>query len=178
MIFIASKTNERHGAFAYQPLIYAAFLGKHEKQLLTFYSDVFNWTEGNESWYSQESILRQLGFMSPASYQSARKRLEELGWISTYLRLRQGNTHPSVHVKVMLGRDDPDLFLRRGGRTPEEAEAYEALRKHFSIQHPRLCKHPKFKKLGYIHQDQSTKFNISLMDAKKYSLTKKIYEEI
>lgn len=155
-----TDSSNRHGPFAYQPIIYEAFLDKHEKLLLGFYCWAYNWTEDEPSYYSQERITRDL-CISGATYQKTRNKLERLGWISTQKRKLRNHDFTSVHVWVHIGRDDPEEAAKRGGRQPADRDAYEAMKHQFRERHPSLCR-PKFKMPHLSFQNQTMRIQKEL----------------
>ena len=91
----------KEGFFDYAERVKLAKLDLKSKALLWFYAYTFNWTEGKPSYYTQEQICAYVGF-SPSTFQSARRRLIELGWIKTY----KASYDLPVFVTVKKGRDD------------------------------------------------------------------------
>ena len=111
--------------------------------------------------------------MSPATYQSTRDQLEELGWISIKLKYSSPSaSYKSVYVTIHCGEDDKKRaatiqaarvkqaekdktkdnlleeaqgFEFRGGRTPEEEEKFKASITHFEKVEPHLVRKRKFK---------------------------------
>lgn len=177
---------KRDGLFAYNEVIYQAYLNRYQHSLLCYYAVAYNWTKNEASWHSQETICRTLD-MSPAVYQQAKEDLERLGWISTEKRFRKGGDKVSVYVTVHCGRDDekraaqiaklrhskiareakaakgteaeivdPETFV--GGRNPEEARKFQASIDRFNEIYPNLAKKPKFKKLAFPSVSQAAKF--------------------
>lgn len=160
---------ERRGLFAYNEVIFQAYLSKTQHSLLAYYAMAFNWTNMEPSYHSQEKICRILD-MSPSTYQTARDELEDLGWISTKLQFTPNSEKKSVHVWVHCGRDDSRRASKieqarikkaskeaqdiledtepldfRGGRNPAEWKKYEKAKDNFERLHPELAKKPKFK---------------------------------
>lgn len=155
-----TESSNRYGPFAYQPLIYEAFLGKHEKLLLGFYCWAYNWTEDEPSYYSQERIIRDLS-MSGDTYQKSRRTLERLGWISTQKKKMRNQEFSSVQVWVHVGRDDPEEAAKHKGRQPADREAYEAMKANFIEKHPSMCR-PKFKMPYKAFQNQTMRIQKEL----------------
>lgn len=175
-------TKERNGLFAYNEVIYQAFLTKPQHALLTYYAVAYNWTEKEASFHSQALICRTLD-MSPSTYQKTRKELENLGWISVESKYRSpAAAHKSVYVTVHCGKDDEDRaatiqaarvkqaekaktkdelweeaqgFEFRGGRTPEEEKKFRHSIAHFERVEVHLAKTPKFKKSAIPLRSQS-----------------------
>lgn len=161
-----TTTKQNWGFFAYQPIIYAAILGKHEKMLLSFYAWAYNWTENSPSFYSQESIVTAIPIGND-TYQKARENLERLGWIRTQKKKLAGHDYPSILVTIHIGRDEPIAFAKKGGRQPADLEAYENLKLVFAKAHPDLVRQPKFKKQYFEVQSQSIKIQKELLNEKK-----------
>lgn len=167
------ETKERYGLFAYNEVIYQAFLTKNQHSLLAYYAVAYNWTDKEASFHSQGQICRTLD-LAPATYQETRKQLEKLGWISVEIRYRSpAATHKSVFVTVHCGKDDEDRAARiqaarvkqakkdktkdelweeahgfefRGGRTPDEEKKFKASIAHFERVEYHLAKKPLFNK--------------------------------
>ena len=163
---------QRVGLFAYNEVIYQAFLTKSQHALLAFYAVHYNWTKKKPSFHSQDLICRTLD-MTKGTYQETRKRLEELGWISVELKFGSpAANHKSVYVKVHCGKDDEKRaaqiqaarvkaakkaktkdalweeaqeFEFRGGRTPEEEQKFKESIAHFEKVESHLARKPKFK---------------------------------
>ena len=159
---------EREGLFAYNDVIYRAYLSKTQHTLLAYYAVAYNWTNGEASYHSQEQICRIL-HMSPGTYQSTRDELESLGWISIEKKFLPNADKKSVFVTVHCGRDDgkraakiaterqnkalkklelledAEAFDFMGGRNPTEQKKYEQAIFHFENKHPDLSRKPKFK---------------------------------
>ena len=95
-----TSTVER-GYFDYAEKVKLAKIDLKAKALLWFYAYTFNWTEGKPCFYTQEQICAYVGF-SPSTFQSARRRLIELGWIKTH----KASYDLPVFVTVKIGRDD------------------------------------------------------------------------
>ena len=91
----------KEGFFDYAERIKLAKLDLKAKALLWFYAYTFNWSEGKPSYYTQEQICAYVGF-SPSTFQSAKSRLIELGWIKTH----KASYDLPVFVTVKNGRDD------------------------------------------------------------------------
>lgn len=175
-------TSERTGLFAYNEVIYQAFLTKSQHALLAYYAVHYNWTEKKPSFHSQAQICRILD-MTKATYQTARDQLESLGWISIETKFASPSSdRKSVHVTVHCGKDDEkraekiqaervkqarkdktrdnlleeaEEFEFRGGRTPEEEKKFRASIAHFEAVEKHLAKKPKFKKSVIPHRSQS-----------------------
>lgn len=97
------KENKREGQFAYTPIVHRAKLDLKCKALLWHYTVTYNWTERKASYYTQDQICAYVS-MSPSTYQKARKRLLELGWIIERKIARE----LPVFVTPRVGRDDPE----------------------------------------------------------------------
>ena len=164
---------ERVGLFAYNEVIYQAFLTKSQHSLLAYYAVAYNWTEQKPSWHSQDQICRTLD-MTKATYQTTRDQLETLGWISIEKKYASpAANHKSIYVTVHCGKDDQKRaatiqaarvklanknktkdnlleeaqgFEFRDGRTPHEEEKFKASIAHFERVEKHLAKKPKFKK--------------------------------
>ncbi len=102
-----NEKRKRDGFLEYASRVHSAVLDTKCKVLLWHYAFGFNWKEKNPSFYTQKNICLLTG-MSPSSYQSARKRLLELGWIIQKKRGRR----QSVLVTPQIGRDDPKVESR------------------------------------------------------------------
>jgi hypothetical protein len=102
-----NEKKKRDGFLEYASRVHAAVLDTKCKVLLWHYAYGFNWNESRPSFYSQKNICRLTG-MSPSSYQSARKRLLELGWIIEKKRGRR----QSVLVTPQIGRNDQEVESR------------------------------------------------------------------
>lgn len=165
-------TKERNGLFAYNEVIYQAFLTKSQHSLLAYYAVAYNWTGQEASFHSQALICRTLD-MTPATYQKIRKELENLGWISVEIKYRNpAAAHKSVYVTVHCGKDDKNRaatiqatrvkqakkaktkdelweeaqgFEFRGGRTPDEEKKFRDSIAHFEKVEEHLAKQPEFK---------------------------------
>lgn len=176
--FHDKESKEQTGLFAYNAVIYKAFLNKSQHSLLAYYSQAYNWTDRKPSFHSQERICRILD-MSPGTYQDAKRDLEKLGWISTEKKHVEGHDFASVHVTVHVGRDDPKRAMKAAktklgkarldeekkstvymGRNPAEQRKYEEAINHFNKLHPWLAKQPKFKKLAFPARNQSTRYSV------------------
>ena len=94
---------KRNGFLEYASIVHSAKLEMKCKVLLWHYGFGYNWKKRGPSFYTQESICALTG-MSPSTYQKARKRLLELGWIK---EMKVGWDHP-VLVVPKVGLDDPD----------------------------------------------------------------------
>lgn len=162
------ESKEQTGLFAYNAVIYGAYLKKNQLSLLAYYAVAYNWTEKKASFHSQETICRILD-ITPGTYKAARDDLERLGWISIEKKFRPGSSHPSVYVSVHCGKDDHDRVAKIteqrqrkaakekklselvdeeeffGGRNPAEQKKYEDAIAHFNKHHDWLAKVPKFK---------------------------------
>lgn len=166
------ETKERHGLFAYNEVIYQAFLTRHQHALLAYYAVAYNWTGEKASYHSQAQICRTLD-MPKATYQSTRDQLESLGWISLEKKYSSpAASHKSVYVTVHCGKDDEkraakiqadrvklaqkdktkenlleeaEGFEFRGGRTPEEEEKFRASIAHFEAVEEHLATKPRLK---------------------------------
>ena len=86
--------------YEYLELIRYAKIGLYEKQLMYFYGTTFNWKNQKPSRYSARAICA-LTSMAQSTYDKARKRLVELGWI----RIRLRGDQPT-YVYVQVGQDD------------------------------------------------------------------------
>ena len=165
--------SQRVGLFAYNEVIYQAFLTKSQHALLAFYAVHYNWTDKKASFHSQDVICRTLD-MPKATYQTAREQLENLGWISVEKRFSSpAASHKSVYVTVHCGKDDKKRaaqiqaarvkaakkaktkdelweeaqeFDFRGGRTPDEEQKFKDSIAHFEKVEPHLANKPKLKK--------------------------------
>jgi hypothetical protein len=89
------------GFFDYAEGVKLAKIDLKAKALLWFYAYTYNWSEGKPSYYTQEQICAYVGF-SPTTFQKAKNRLIELGWIKTY----KTSYDLPVFVTVKKGRDD------------------------------------------------------------------------
>jgi predicted transcriptional regulator len=89
------------GFFDYAEGVKLAKIDLKAKALLWFYAYTYNWSEGKPSYYTQEQICAYVGF-SPSTFQKAKNRLIELGWIKTY----KTSYDLPVFVSVKKGRDD------------------------------------------------------------------------
>lgn len=166
------KKKEQSGLFAYNSVIHLAFLNKHQHALLAYYAVAYNWTDKKASYHSQALICRTID-MPPATYQTTRKELEKLGWISVEIRYKNSAaTHKSVFVTVHCGKDDKSRatkiqaarvrqakkaqtkdelweeaqgFEFRGGRTPDEEKKFRDSIAHFEKVEEHLAKQSKFK---------------------------------
>ena len=164
---------ERDGLFAYNEVIYQAFLTKSQHSLITYYAVAYNWTDQKPSYHSQAQICRTLD-MSPATYHDARDELERLGWISIEKKYSSpAARYKSIHVTVHCGKDsakraaviqaarvkqaekdrtkddlleEAEGFEFKGGRTPDEEKKFKASIAHFERVEPHLAKRPKFRK--------------------------------
>lgn len=165
---MATGVSERDKLFAYMPVVFEALLDKHCKSLLLFYAWAFNWSHWEESWYSEKEILDKTGLGNDA-YRDARKKLEKLGWISTWRERKHGHTYSSVCVIVLVGRDDPDVLTKRGGRNPLETSTYQALVSHLLFKHPKLGeKRPNLRKIEYPAENQSTNYRKTQLEGRKH----------
>lgn len=145
---------DRHGPFAYTPLVYSSFLGKSEKSLLLYYANHYNWKNDEASYHSEARICGALP-MNPRTYRAARKSLKELGWIEEWREFIPGLENVVIRVRPMLGRDDPKIFADRGGRPPRVQEKHQQLIEDFRDKHPNLCTTIRVQKLAYSEQSQS-----------------------
>lgn len=89
--------------YKYGNVIINAKIDGSAKALLWFYAFVFNWEQGKPSYWAQRKIAAVVG-MSPSTYQSKRKYLERLGWITVFNR----GFDNSCLVRVKVGENDPD----------------------------------------------------------------------
>lgn len=117
-----NEKKKRDGFLEYASRVHAAVLDTKCKVLLWHYAYGFNWLKGQPSFYSQKSICLLTG-MSPSSYQSARKRLLELGWIIEKKRGRR----QSVLVTPQVGRDDQRVKSRFESFKSDEISLEKAL---------------------------------------------------
>ena len=93
--------------YNYLTAIRTAKLESKAKLLLYFYATTFKWDERKPSFYSQRKICA-LNSMAPGTYDLARNKLEELGWIKVVYRGRR----KSCQVTVLYGIDDPRYEMR------------------------------------------------------------------
>jgi hypothetical protein len=161
-----SHNTNRHGIFTYTPLVYSTYLGKHEKSLLMYYAHHYNWKSGEASYHSQERICDAIP-MSPRSYLSARTNLKKLGWIYVWKEYIPGLDNVVIRVKPMLGRDDPELLAKKGGRPPLVLNKHQKLVEDFKAKHPELSKYPKVQKLAFPVQKQSLRVQKMLQTGQK-----------
>lgn len=117
------EKRERDGFFEYASRVHSAKLTTSCKVLLWHYGYAFNWNEKRPSYYSQKSICSLTG-MSPSSYQKARKRLLELGWIIERKRGRR----QSILVTPLVGRDDEEVVVRFEDYQSDDVSLDEAIR--------------------------------------------------
>jgi hypothetical protein len=103
--------------------VHDAGLDIHTKALLWHYAYAYNWSENRPSYYSQELICLLTG-MSPSTYQKARKRLLELGWIIEYKR---GRRDP-VLVTPRVGMDDEKILAKIKAYKSKKASLAETIR--------------------------------------------------
>ncbi len=94
---------KRNNYLEYAAIVHRAKLSTSCKALLWHYAWAFNWTHRRPSFYTQQQICALIS-MSPSSYQKARKRLVELGWI---IEERKSRVLP-VFVTPKIGTDDPN----------------------------------------------------------------------
>lgn len=162
---------EKHGLFAYNEVIYKAFLTRNQHSLLAYYAVAYNWTDQKPSYHSQAQICRTLD-ISQGTYQTTRDQLEKLGWISIETKFASpAAERKSVLVTVHCGKDDENRaakiqaarvkkaekdrtkdnlleeaqgFEFRGGRTPDEEEKFKASIAHFEKVEHHLARKPKF----------------------------------
>ena len=113
----------RDGFLEYASRVHSARLTTNCKVLLWHYGYGFNWLEKRPSFYSQKSISTLTG-MSPSSYQKARKRLSELGWIIEFKRGRK----QSVLVTPLVGREDEKVLARFEKYQSDDISLDEAMR--------------------------------------------------
>lgn len=95
--------NKRDRLYKYGEKIQMAKIDGNAKNLLWFYAYVYNWTESRRSFHTEESICAFTS-MALSTFQTKKKYLESLGWISC---IKTGLKDP-VLVKPEIGRDDPD----------------------------------------------------------------------
>ena len=117
------EKKKRDGFLEYASRVHTAVLDTKCKVLLWHYAFGFNWKIRQPSFYSQKSICLLTG-MSPTSYQSARKRLLELGWIIEKKRGRK----QSVLVTPQIGRDDQEVVSRFASLKSGEISLADALK--------------------------------------------------
>ena len=98
---VIEKKKEQEGLYKYGERVKLAKLDLKAKALLWFYAYTFNWVEKRPSYYTQEQICAYVGF-SPSTFQKAKKRLIELGWI----KIHKPAFDLPVLVTVKVGRDD------------------------------------------------------------------------
>lgn len=161
-----TKLTDRHGVFTLTPLIYSAFLDKHEKALLLYYANHYNWKKGEASYHSEKRICDAIP-MSPKTYRGARENLEKLGWISVWREYIPGHDNICIRVRPMLGRDDPKIFVSKGGRPPLEQQKHQKLIDDFINKHPELCNYPRVQKLAFPVQNQSIRVQQMLQKGQK-----------
>jgi len=89
--------------YKYGNVIINAKIDGSAKALLWFYAFVFNWEQGQPSFWAQRKIAAVVG-MSPSTYQNKRKYLEKLGWITVFNR----GFDNSCLVRVKVGENDPE----------------------------------------------------------------------
>lgn len=116
------EKKKRDGFLEYASRVHSSGLDIHSKALLWHYAYAFNWTEKRPSYYSQELICLLTG-MSPSTYQKARKRLLELGWIIEYKR---GRRDP-VLVAPQVGRDDVRVLVKMRAYKSKKATLEETM---------------------------------------------------
>ena len=113
----------RDGLLEYASIVHNAKLTTSCKVLLWHYGYAFNWSGKSPSFYSQKLICLLTG-MSPSTYQKARKRLLELGWIIEFKRGRR----KSILVTPQVGRDDEEVVARFENYQSNEVSLEETIR--------------------------------------------------
>lgn len=93
----------RNGFLEYASIVHSAKLEARCKLLLWHYGYSYNWKKREASFYTQDRICALTG-MSKSSYQKARKKLVELGWIKEIKRA----WNLPVFVVPKVGLPDPD----------------------------------------------------------------------
>lgn len=116
------EKRERDGFLEFASRVHRARLDTRCKVLLWHYAYGFNWVKGQPSFYSQRQICLLTG-MSASSYQKARKRLLELGWIIEFKRGRR----QTVLVTPRVGRDDDEVISRFGLPKTDEISLEDAM---------------------------------------------------
>ena len=98
---------ERNGFLEYASIVHMAKLEMKCKVLLWHYGYAYNWKKQGASYYTQEQICA-ITSMSPSTYQKARRKLLELGWIK---EMKKGWDLP-VFVVPKVGKPDPSYELQ------------------------------------------------------------------
>ena len=107
----------------YLSIVHRAQLDMKCKALLWHYAWAYNWKERKPSYYTQKQICA-LTSMSPSTYQNARRKLAELGWIAQEQRARD----LPVFVAPRRGKDDPDYKKWSWSKGhPDEQESIEEI---------------------------------------------------
>jgi len=94
---------EQDGIYKYGSMVRLAKMDLKAKALLWHYAYAYNWSENKPSYYTQDQICAIVGF-APSTYQQAKKKLVELGWIKT---IKLAYDSP-VFVTPTMGIDDPE----------------------------------------------------------------------
>ncbi len=116
------EKRKRDGFLEFASRVHKAKLDTRCKVLLWHYAYGFNWLRGKPSFYSQRQICLLTG-MSASSYQKARKRLLELGWIIEFKRGRR----QTVLVTPKEGIDDVKVISRFGIPKTDEISLEDAI---------------------------------------------------
>jgi hypothetical protein len=93
----------RNGFLEYAAIVHSAKLEARCKVLLWHYGFAYNWKKQGASFYTQDQICA-LTSMSKSTYQKARKKLLDLGWIK---EIKISWDLP-VFVVPKVGLPDPD----------------------------------------------------------------------
>jgi hypothetical protein len=131
------KVDKRVKLYAYLPTVFMARLGKNEKLLLAFYAQNYNWTNQEDSYYSQAVICSYLG-MAKGTYQKARKNLLKFGWIT----VTRESPQALVKIGVRLGVDDPAYDDFHWADWHPERQSKQNAIENFMDKHPDLIGEP------------------------------------
>lgn len=96
------EKRKRDNYLEYMAVVHRAKLDMKCKALLWHYAWAFNWKARNPSFYTQKQICAYTS-MSPSTYQKARRKLLELGWIQE----KKISGDLPVFVTPKVGQDDP-----------------------------------------------------------------------
>lgn len=123
------QSDQKFGLFSYNAAFELAYLADHQRALLSLYTMKYNWANDGEVYTSLSTLARLLGRKDPETIGGWLRELEELGWVETELRYREGSDHKIHHVRPIIGKDNlkvatqaRDILLKEKGLSVEEIE--------------------------------------------------------
>ena len=120
------QSDQKYGLFSYNAVFELAYLENHQRALLSLYTMKYNWLNDGEVFTSLSTLGRLLGRKDPETIGVWLKELEDLGWVETELRYREGSEHKIHHVRPVIGKDNEavavkarEMLLKEKCLTPE-----------------------------------------------------------